>query len=317
MSKYFGVIGNRDHIKIGKGTDEMVKRPFWEFLDAQPCGWLTSLAYKRDDVPEGLPRIWDCGAWSYKLETIPKLGSTLIDAESALELYLSYAVAGDFVVAPDHMYATDDPAEISHRRIWNGQQAAKFLRPAHDAGFRPMAVVHGVDIKERVKNAKRLVSRGYDALSIGGVAFKASSRKAEIAEIVDRVRQAAPDVWLHVLGLSAPNFLRMWIDLGVDSFDGASHFKQAFTGGAFFTQEDDRLIKHKAARSCRETYLPIEEITAPECDCTACSVLRSENIDTRTYGSNEHNMGRAAHNLNMLMRAHDFVRSETKCATLL
>jgi len=27
------------------------KRPFWEFLDRQPDGWVCSLAYERDDVP--------------------------------------------------------------------------------------------------------------------------------------------------------------------------------------------------------------------------------------------------------------------------
>lgn len=36
--------------------------------------------------------------------------------------------------------------------------------------------------------------------------------------------------------------------------------------------------------------------------CLACRRLRAEGVDTRSYGSNEHNMGRAAHNLNQLMR---------------
>lgn len=42
---------------------------------------------------------------------------------------------------------------------------------------------------------------------------------------------------------------------------------------------------------------------APECHCRACTLLREDGVDTRTYGSNETNMGRAAHNMNMLMRA--------------
>jgi hypothetical protein len=39
------------------------------------------------------------------------------------------------------------------------------------------------------------------------------------------------------------------------------------------------------------------------CECRACSLLREDGIDTRSYGSNENNMGRAAHNQNILMQA--------------
>jgi len=59
--RYFGVIGNRDYIKI-----KCKKRPYWEFLDEQPDGWLSSLTYRRNDIPNDRPLIMDCGAWSYK-----------------------------------------------------------------------------------------------------------------------------------------------------------------------------------------------------------------------------------------------------------
>ena len=113
-------------------------------------------------------------------------------------------------------------------------------------------------------------------------------------------REAAPQVHLHVLGLSSPEYARQWNQIGVQSFDGSSHFKQAFTGGAFYTCEGPKLIKHQAARPGNVDDLGI---VAPECRCRACATLREVGVDTRSFGSNEHNMGRAAHNLNMLMLA--------------
>ncbi len=69
MTSYYGVVGNRDYIKL-----QGQRLPFWHFLDRHPAGWLCLLAYARDDVPTDRPRIWDCGAWSYKAEDVPRLG---------------------------------------------------------------------------------------------------------------------------------------------------------------------------------------------------------------------------------------------------
>ena len=71
--------------------------------------------------------------------------------------------------------------------------------------------------------------------------------------------------------------------------------------------EGPQLVAHQAAR-------PGAAITAPMCACRACTLLRAEGIDTRGYGSNQHNMGRAAHNLNQLMQAHRAVAEEALCS---
>jgi hypothetical protein len=282
-TKYFGVIGNRDYIKY-----HGEKRPFWEFLDVQPDGWLTSLVYHRKDLPTGRPMIFDCGAWSYRLDDEPD-----IDAQSAFDQYVTTAPAGSMLIAPDHMLI--EGVDLDWRREWNMKQAIDFLHCCSGSGYIPMATVHGMDLAERQKNAWDLMDIGYRHIAMGGLAARASQRSL-VVEWVQRVRDVIPGVYLHVLGLTSPNYMRMWNEIGVDSADGSSHFKQAFTAGAFFAQADDKLTKHQAARTG-------EAITAPECDCTACRMLREDGIDTRTYGSNETNMGRAAHNLNMLMRA--------------
>jgi hypothetical protein len=283
---YFGVVGNRDYIKR-RGE----KRPFWEFLDEQPDGWLTSLTYRRKDLPTGKPMIYDCGAWSYKDAEIPPVNSEQVAAS-----YAEHAPEESMVIAPDHMLI--EGSDVEYRRQWNENQANLFLNDCPST-MKAMACVHGMNLDERVAHAQWLRSIGYRYIAIGGLAARAS-QKSLVVSWVRAIRNAVPDVWLHVLGLSSPDYMRTWREIGIESADGSSHFKQAFTGGAFFTQEGSKLSKHQAARPGNADDLGI---VAPECSCTACSILREEGIDTRSYGSNEHNMGRAAHNLNMLMRA--------------
>lgn len=281
--KYYGVIGNRDHIKI-RGE----KRPYWEFLDEQPDGWLSSLTYKRHDLPKDNPMILDCGAWSYKHKDVPP-----VDAESVIPEYLELVPPGSILIAPDHMLI--DGVDHEARRNWNRTQAKRFLETCPD-GYFPMACIHGQTLDERLEHAEELLGYGYRYLSVGGVAARASQKKVVLA-IVAALREATRGAWLHVLGLSSPPYVREWRRLGVESCDGSSHFKQAFTGGAFFTEENGKLTKHQAVRPGESTdHLPF-------CECKACSLLRDDGIDTRSYGSNENNMGRAAHNQNMLMRA--------------
>lgn len=292
MTLYYGVIGNRDHIKINGE-----KRPYWEFLDRQPDGWLTSLVYARDDLPISERFIVDCGAWSYRNdESPPHTG------ESVCQKYAGMNIPyGAIVVAPDHMLIPG--VDAAARKTWNLAQAKLFLKHV-DKRFVPMAVVHGRTIDERVESAISLKKLGYEHLAVGGIAAQAS-RKSMAMAAVAAVRAVTKDCWLHVLGLSSPEYLRMMGEIGVNSCDGSSHFKQAFTGGAYFTVENGKLIKHQAARP-GETV----SIVADPCDCKACEILRGQGVDTRSYGSNEHNMGRAAHNQNMLMRAHQYVRTQ-------
>lgn len=347
MTRYYGVIGSRDHIKY-KGE----KRPFWEFLDIQPDGFLSSLAYL--PLPFGLPdtpKIGDCGAWSYKshllsqglpvlkqvdiedvLAKFPEFESAFIDAaaletlgiktkkmfvtpKNVLRNYSLYFNPGDLVIAPDHMLISGlSDNELNDRRAFNIESARQFLPLALEAGFKPMATVHGMDLEERLINIGRLYEMGYKHFSLGGMAARASQKKMlleSIQAISDKVRSLLPDAWIHVLGLSSPDYFSAFNQMGIDSCDGSSHFKQAFTAGTFYTFNGQKLVKHQAARPTLG-----EQATAPLCACLACSKMRQDGIDTRTYGSNENNMGRAAHNLNMLMLAQKSATRSTQGITL-
>lgn len=284
--RYFGVIGNRDFIKI-----DGEKRPFYEFLNVQPDGWLTSLVYAKNfPRPPEKQMIIDCGAWSYRNNDHPS-----VTPESVIEQYLDYGKPGDIVVAPDHMLLPD--SNVKARQKFNRKSAKKFLDIC-PSEFLPMAIVHGITVADRVKEAKKLRAMGYRFIGIGGIAAQASRRNYCI-EAVEAVRNALPDAHIHIMGLSSPNYFNEWARIGVSSCDGSSHFKQAFTGGAFFSLDwTGKLIKHQAARRDNESQLP--DIS---CDCGVCRTMKGQGIDTRSYGSNENNMGRAVHNMNMLMLA--------------
>ncbi|MBD2505100.1 DUF6884 domain-containing protein [Anabaena azotica] len=298
-TKYYAVIGNRDHIKY-----QGEKRPFWEFLDTQPDGYLISLAYL--PIPFALPntpKIGDCGAWSYKAEKLPKLGKNLVTPEWAISQYQLYFSPDDLVIAPDHMLIPLPGTDLDSRRQFNIESAKRFLPLAQTAGFRPMATVHGINLTERLNNVEQLHQIGYKHFALGGLAAKASQKKVlleTIQVLSDRIRHLEPTATIHVLGLSSPDYYAAFNQMGIDSCDGSSHFKQAFTAGVFFGFEHGQLVKHQASKGAESTNIP-------DCSCTACTKMRSDGIDTRYYGSNESNMGRAAHNLNMLMLAHSHV----------
>lgn len=288
MTHYFGVITNRDRIKLhGQSV------PFWKLLNEHPDGWLCSLAYRRDDVPRDRAMIWDCGAWSYKDKDTPALSGERVTPAWAIEQYQALARPGDFIVAPDHMLIPG--VDYAARRCFNADSAREFIGIAGGA-YRPMAVVHGVDLDERIESATRLYALGYRALALGGLAGRAGHKRDMIVETVAAVRAAVPDAWLHVLGISAPSYMSAWRRLGVDSCDGASHFRAAFRSGKFLIADGPTLREYKASPKGAPP-------TAPTCNCRACTLLRADGVDTRTFGSNEHNMGRAAHNLIHLMRA--------------
>lgn len=292
MSKYYCAITKNDWIKY---ANKLI--PFWLFLDENPDGYLCSLAYRTKKIPDW-SMFWDCGAWSYKSMDIPKLGKYLVTPEWAFNQYETHAMEGDIIIAPDHMLIPG-MGNLNIRREFNIQSAQKFIKIA-TSKYKPMAVVHGLTLEERITTAQTYVDMGYTHLALGGLAGRASQKKF-IMEIVTAIRQKFSNIWIHVLGLSSPLYAAEWYTLNINSFDGSSHFKQAFMCGLYFVANGEKLDKYKASRQG-------EKVTAPLCYCRACAMLRKENVDTRTYGSNATNMGRAAHNLNQLLLAHKTIK---------
>jgi hypothetical protein len=289
VSEYFAVITKKDGIRY-KGAH----RPIWEFLDEQPDGWLTSIARTDKYIPEGGKMIWDCGAWTYRNDTIPYLNGERVTARWAWQQYCHFARPGDRVVAPDHM-VIEQLGNLDERRAFNHLNAVSFYEIAKDTHLIPMAVAHGTSVAERLQSVEDLLDIGYERIALGGLAGQAR-RLQFVVEAVVTVVHAFPQARIHVLGISAGHYARIWHHLNVESFDGSGYFYKAFTAGIYYRWTGTELVVNWASR-------PGEEIRIAPCGCGVCTLLREEGIDTRSYGSAPQNMGRAVHNMNCVLRS--------------
>lgn len=292
MPQFYCVIGNRDHLKIKDKSGKVMRQaPVWEFITDQNH-WLTSLIYANGVKSPPGHRLFDCGAWTYKHERLPKWTSV-----QCIEQYQQYAAPGDVVTAPDHMVLRGHSwAEESHRVLLTLREAQEFIKHCPQK-WTPMAVTHGNRLEVRINMAKRLLDMGYRYLAIGGVAGRAGARKQvrEILEAMAALKHEG-DLKIHVLGVSALSWLPVYRELGIDTFDGSSMFYAAFTGATYYWPDPDA-ISGVSKYSVKE--LPPEKI--PLCHCPACVAMRKQGDDTRTMGSNERNMGRAVHNINIYL----------------
>lgn len=277
MSEFYPVTTSRDYIKHnGK------KLYMWEFMDYKPHGFLTSIGKQINTfIPKEFHVIYDCGAWSYRnMETPP------ISAETVCRDYAKVAKDGDVVTAPDHMIINE--SHEKERGQFNLAEAERFFAITKRTPYIPMAVVHGLTISKKIDHAQHLFDIGYRYLAIGGLA----ARARDIHYVVDSVVAIRErfDCMIHALGVSSPFYANIWDKIGVTSFDGSSYFVKALTKGTYL----DEFMNPYQIRDGGDNI--------PPCDCKACEFVKSVGGDTRTAGNSTNNIGRAIHNLNMLMR---------------
>jgi hypothetical protein len=298
MSAFHLVIGNRDKLKFPDRTVAI-----WELLDGGWQTYLTSLKYATSTGADGanLPpadreAMFDCGAWSYLEEEVPTWTPAQCHGH-----YDVLAQPGDTVFAPDHMVLPGhDPEEAARRLAITMDNAREFLALHDGRATVPMGVIHGQTIQQRTDNALALLEMGYRHLALGGIARLASAPKRAVATVEAIARLKQQEVFhLHVLGISAPSYWDTWQALGVDSFDGTGPFRAAFFG-CYIGPDGREYGVEKDGRANTKKQPPVSD--APACDCLACRTLESYGYTPRTFGSNEHNMGRAVHNVNMYLR---------------
>lgn len=279
MAIFYPVITNRDYLKDNNGTVHYM----WEFLDKDPYGFL-SAANKtvNKNIPAEYNGFYDCGAWGYRNQDIPP-----ITAESISLIYNAIARKGDIVTAPDHMIIPGCDKEA--RQTFNKESAIKFIEIVNK-DFVPVATIHGQTMGERKKAAAFLMDIGYEYLAIGGLAAMAR-QTSKVVSIVQELKKYIGDKKIHAFGVSSPYYSRMWKEIGITSYDGSSFFMKALTKGIYLT-------KDFAALNLKQSN--IESIT--DCDCKACQFVYSQKGDPRKFGNSLNNLGRAIHNLNMLIR---------------
>jgi hypothetical protein len=241
--------------------------------------------------------IWDCGAFFYRSSDVPQIGKELVTPLWAINQYLKRkAQPGHLVVAPDWILVPR--TNLNQQRDYNGNSAIGFLKlaPIHLPHCHAMAVAHGLTVAEKVRAAIWLYDIGYRAIALGGMAINSSQKQGNIAAIRAVKSHLPPDCYVHVFGLSSPDYARAFSQIGINSFDSSSWLRESFWG-LFYEAREKKLIKHLIPKC------PGTPVTIPTCPCLACSSLKRRGIETRTMGSRAANLGRAIHNLGQLTLA--------------
>lgn len=288
--QFYCVLGNRDYLKVETAAGPE-KQPIWKYIDGQ-AHWLTSLVYLRHAERAPGSYLMDCGAWSYKGEAVPRWSP-----DECLERYATFTQPGDIVAAPDHMVLRGMDAQEEQFRVDLTMENARRFLEICPSEFRPIAVTHGSTLETRMAMTRELLGMGYRHVGIGSVAIRASNRTfiRGILDDVAQLRQESP-FYVHVLGVSALSWVHEFREYGVDSYDGSSMFFAAFTAGEWFWHDGAGQLREWPVKQGRLEDMPV-------CDCLACATMRAQGIETRAYGSNEANMGRAVHNINQYRAA--------------
>ena len=91
------------------------------------------------------------------------------------------------------------------------------------------ACLQSWDKKSARECAQIYAKENFDGIAIGGLVPRAK-KSEEVFAIVDAVKEAAPDMPIHVFGLGKPELVRQLFERGVQSVDSSSYVKQAASG---------------------------------------------------------------------------------------
>ena len=187
----------------------------------------------RTNLPNGPSKIMgDCGAFAYVEADVPPY-----EIDEVIDFYENIGL--DFGISMDHIildYLTekrrdaDEPVnpEWIRRRELTIEIAKEFLRKVkkQKCCFTPIGVAHGWSPESYSKSVEELQKIGYERIALGGLVPLKTKDILDVISSIDTVRR--PKTQLHLLGITRPDFMPTFKNLGVTSFDSTSPFRQAF-----------------------------------------------------------------------------------------
>lgn len=207
-------------------------------------------AFLRLDSPElrSMPIFGDCGAFSYHREPRPPYS-----VHEVVEFYedsgFTHACSVDHVI-----FDFDESArgmrggsvEARTRFDITIDNAAEFIKLAPASCFTPLGVVQGWSPDSMAESARRLCAMGYDYLALGGMV---PLRTEQIKACLRAIREAAPDVRLHILGFAKADDLASFSAFDITSFDTTSPVLRAFKDAKanYYELQDDGTMDYFAA----------------------------------------------------------------------
>jgi len=167
----------------------------------------------------------DCGAFSYWKQEVPPYESA-----DMLNYYQQHGF--DIGVSIDHLIFSEFDLPDKERRWKITVDNAEAFLHLHNKGgyeFTPMGVAQGWTPETYQQAVQKLIQMGYTHIALGGLV---RSQNHEIVQVLQAVQsELKPDIKLHLFGVSRPEQVPLFMQLGVTSFDSASRLRKAWTDG--------------------------------------------------------------------------------------
>jgi hypothetical protein len=191
-------------------------------------------------LPNGISTIGDCGAFNYVGEREPPY-----TVDEVVDFYegcgFDAGISVDHVILGYDATVTDESVDPT----WKERQditlrLAEDFRAAVDrrkCTFEPVASAQGWSPQSYAYSVSELQKLGYRRIALGGMVPLKTPEILACLEHIDDVR--APDVDLHLLGVTRVDSMERFAQSGVTSFDSTSAFRQSFM--------DDRDNYHTAS----------------------------------------------------------------------
>jgi len=180
-------------------------------------------------LPEDMDSMGDCGAFTYANQYEPPYR-----VEEIINFYetsqFNYGVSLDHIVFGYEKKGThfeeSELKEFRRRKELTLHLAEEFLQKSKGAGFMPLGVAHGWSKESYADSVKKLMSMGYEYITMGGMVPLKTEQIIETLAEVNLVRK--PNTKLHLLGIARPHSLEQFSQLGVVSIDSTTPLQQAF-----------------------------------------------------------------------------------------
>jgi hypothetical protein len=186
--------------------------------------------------------VGDCGAFSYRNESVPPYTVPEV-VEYYAQCGFTHGVSIDHVILgynekfDQGLFSTYEAAPED----WRGRYdltlklAEEFLRycEGQQVPFQPMGVAQGWSPRSYGDAVQRLVDMGYDYVAVGGLV---PLKDYQIHRILEAIREASPRVRLHLFGFSKfghgdPAEIQRFLSYGIESFDSTSPMIRSFRDG--------------------------------------------------------------------------------------
>ena len=171
------------------------------------------------------PIFGDCGAYGYINEKEPPFDSSVI-----ADYYQS--IGFDYGVSVDHLIVPAVEEEKEYRFDITIKNAEKFLsrHKEKEYGFTPVGAAQGWSSHSYQEAVKELLDIGYEYIAVGGLT---RSQTPEVIRIMQAVQEVLPKdrkIGIHLFGVARLQAMRQLRELGLTSFDSASHLRRAWLG---------------------------------------------------------------------------------------